>query len=155
MSRDQNLTAGSSLPEKASELDDRKGMQSELWLVEHNQRWQPRMQQERREADEPQRSVGHPVRREDDAGVALSPPEPEMISLLRLKHEVPKERRNLPNGSDDAPVSTVIALLQRQKDRCEVASVVAQHEIVRCRHEPFDRRISTGVVKVVDPASAK
>ncbi|GGP60894.1 hypothetical protein GCM10010185_36720 [Saccharothrix coeruleofusca] len=82
------------------------------------------------------RSGRQPVRGHRGARV-VPPPQADAIAVLRPEHEVAEERGDLPDDSDDAPVSRavppLVALGEREEHRREVARITAQHPVVGSR----------------------
>ena len=75
LSGQEDLALRGSRPDERSQLGDRERMKPQLWLVDHDQRGQLGLQQQRCQADEAQRSIRQRVRCEQRSIIPVAPRE--------------------------------------------------------------------------------
>ena len=109
------------------EQGERVGVQSQLRLVQHDDRRQPLrgLEEERGQADEPQRPVGEGVRAEQHIRTAFLPFEADFVLIERggTQDEIAEERGRHPHGLDDVAVSGRLRLAQEVEVSRQVRGV--------------------------------
>src|SRR5688500_1586099 len=99
-------------------------MQTKLRLVDNDQVWQFvfRLQQERDQADGPERAVGKLVRAEYRIGILLVPVQNDLLVRSRgLQIKVGEERSDQADRADNSLIGSSLRMLaQPIEDRCQI-----------------------------------
>ncbi|GAA1913962.1 hypothetical protein GCM10009716_24340 [Streptomyces sodiiphilus] len=137
--------------------EDREGerVQTQLRFVEHQQCGRSRLEQQRGEADETQRTVRKSFGRKHRVRTDLLPSQPHASRTVLGQNEVTEERRDRLNGTDNAPVLRRVLFPQTQQEGGEATRVGVQRLCVGNVGGLLHGGVPCGVVKVVHPATTQ
>ncbi len=146
-----NTIVNGSLLDERRKIRERKGMQPQLRFVHEDDRRPERfrLEQQRRQRDEPKRTVRKGRGVKICLRSSMFPLQANLVLGRRLKHEIVEKRRHQTDDTLNKAIRFLVRLTQKIQKRRQIGAVGAQIEIVVYIDRLLHWRRRAGVVKMV------